>query len=291
MVARTERRRVLITGARGFIGRHAVKEFERRGFDVVAVARGDIPQLNGIDVVVHLAGHAHVMRPGPRDILAFRSVNVDLSRALAADAARVGVDRFVLLSSAAVVATNEGSKDDDAYARSKRDAERAVREAVAGSRTAVAIVRAPLVYGPRAPGNFSRLADLVARGLPLPLGGLRNRRSMVSVWNLCDFLVSVSTHLEATGTAEPWLVSDDHDVSTTELIEHMAAALGQRARLFAVPARLLRFAGWLTGRSKEVSRLIGSFTLDIAATRAGLGWRPPLTFAEGIARSLRADCG
>ena len=286
MADATDRRRVLISGARGFIGRHAVEEFQRRGFDVVPVSRPDRPQLHGIDIVVHLAGYAHVPRPGPRDLVAFRSVNVEASRALALDAARMGVERFVLMSSVAVMVPGDASREIDAYARSKADAERVVREALSGSKTGAVIVRAPMVYGPDAPGNFTRLAKLIARGWPLPFGGLENRRSMVSVWNLCDFLVMVSTHPEAAKSESPWLVSDDHDVSTTDLIETMAAALGEPARLFHVPLRWLEFLGKITGREREVRRLTGSLALDLTATRAHLGWQPPMSFAHGVAKSL-----
>lgn len=288
MVAVNERRRVLITGARGFIGRHAVEEFRRRGFEVFPISRGDLPQLHGIDIVVHLAGHAHVLRPGPRDLVAFRSVNVEASRALAVDAARMGVERFVLLSSVAVMAQGDTSRDSDAYARSKADAERVVREALSGSNTEAVIVRAPMVYGPDAPGNFTRLAKLISQRWPLPLGGIKNRRSMVSVWNLCDFLVMVSTHPHAANTESPWLVSDGHDVSTTELIEKMAAALGEPARLFHVPPRSLEFLGKITARQREIRRLTGSLTIDIEATRTRLGWQPPMSFAHGIEKSLGA---
>lgn len=292
--------RVLITGAGGFIGRHAVSAFEQRGFEVRIASRDAEPDLD-VDVVLHLAGVAHVLRPSARDLTAFRAVNVEATARLALAAARAGVKRFVLLSSAGVFGAESSAhaftRDDpvrpeDPYTQSKADGERAVQQACAATNTGVVIVRAPMVYGPAAPGNFSRLARFVARGLPLPLAGLNNRRSMVSVWNLCDFLAVASLHPHATSidpAEHTWLVSDGHDVSTTELIESMAAALGRPPRLFRMPKILLTRAAELLGRDREIRRLIGSFALDIASTRRLLGWRPPLTFDRGIARSVSAN--
>ena len=289
MAAPPDFSRVLITGARGFIGRHATKEFERRGFSVTAVSRGDIPQLHGIDVVLHLAGHAHVMRPRPRDLVAFRAINVDATRALAADAARAGVKRFIFLSSAGLFPSDASPETVDAYLRSKADGEEAVRTVLSGTSTTPVIVRSPMVYGPGAPGTFSRLTALVARRLPLPFGEIGNKRSMVSIWNLCDFLVVVSIHPSVCFSIDPWPVSDGHDVSTSELVEAIAASRGFRPRLYRVSPRLLEIAAAAIGRREEMHRLFGSSCIDIGASRLRLGWTPPIPFKEGISRSVIGD--
>jgi nucleoside-diphosphate-sugar epimerase len=266
---------------------------------VSGVGRGDTVNFRGIDIVVHLAGHAHTPRPGPRDLLAFRADNVESARSFACDAARAGVKRFVLLSSASVFGSSgigRPFRADDPinaqtpYARSKAEAERVVAATLAGQ-TEFVVVRAPMVYGPDAPGNFSRLVRLVARHWPLPFAGIQNRRSMVSVWNLCDFLVVASTHSHAfdvDSVGRPWLVSDGLDISTTQLVQSIAAALDVPVRLFYVPRALIAAVAATVGRAGELERLLGSFTLDLCETRERLNWQAPMPMSEAIARALRS---
>jgi UDP-glucose 4-epimerase len=146
------------------------------------------------------------------------------------------------------------------------------------------IVRLPLVYGPGVRANFLRLMRWVDKQRPLPLGAIRNRRSLVSIWNLCDLLVNILQNPAAThGT---WMVSDANDLSTPELIRRIAAAMHRRARLLPVPVTLLRAVGSLTGRTGEVRRLCGSLAVDISQTRAVLGWSPPMSVDEGLSRTV-----
>jgi UDP-glucose 4-epimerase len=140
------------------------------------------------------------------------------------------------------------------------------------------------VYGPGVRANFLRLLRWVDRGWPLPFGAVRNRRSLVSVWNLCDLLVQLLTHPAA--CAQVWMVSDGEDLSTAELIRHIAASMGKRARLPAVPLGMLRAAGSLLGRAAEVERLCGSLFVDITQTRRALDWRPPVSVDESLARTV-----
>lgn len=292
---RLERRCALITGASGFIGRHAVEEFGRRGFDVVPVSRGDSPDFRGVDVLVHLAGLAHVAGPARGGSSGFHVSNVELTRSLAVGAADAGVKRVVFLSSASVYGSRSSSRaysrhdcvaPADSYAQSKVEAERVLSDVLRGTNTACVIVRAPMVYGPNSPGTFSRLAKLLAKNPVLPLAGLHNRRSMVSVWNLCDFLMMASVHPNAAKSELPWLVSDGRDVSTTELVTTMAAALEVTPRLFKLPKGVLELSGALTGRRAEIRRLLGSFVLDIDESRSLLGWHPPVSFEQGVIQAL-----
>jgi UDP-glucose 4-epimerase len=148
----------------------------------------------------------------------------------------------------------------------------------------VAVVRSPLVYGPGVKANFLRLLRWVDRGRPLPLASIHNRRSMVSVWNLCDLVARTLTHPAAGGRV--WMVSDGEDLSTPELLLRVAGAMQRRARLFAIPPGLLRTAGTLCGLGAAVARLCDSLTVDISATRSALEWSPPLSVEEGIARTV-----
>jgi UDP-glucose 4-epimerase len=132
--------------------------------------------------------------------------------------------------------------------------------------------------------NFLRLLRWVDRERWLPLGAIRNRRSLLSVWSLCDLLIRVLTHPAAAGCT--WMVSDGEDVSTPELVRRIARAMGRNARLLAVPVPLLRQAGGLLGKGDQLHRLCDSLTVDITPTRDRLGWSPPLSMDEGLARTV-----
>jgi len=146
------------------------------------------------------------------------------------------------------------------------------------------VVRPPLVYGPGVRANFLRLMRWVDKGLPLPLGSVRNRRSLVSIWNLCDLLVNVIDNPAAAGRT--WLVSDAEDLSTPELIRRIGEAMNRPARLVPVPPAALYALGAVVGRKDEVIRLCGSLMVDVAQTQTRLGWSPPVTVSEGLARTV-----
>jgi UDP-glucose 4-epimerase len=302
--------RVLVTGASGFIGRVLCATLTSSGYVVRAALRdasipvsaaerlavGDIVSadwteaLSGVQCVVHAAARAHRSGTGGDAALHLRT-NADATLRLARDAVRAGVERFVYLSSVKV--NGEGRPEpyrasdepcpQDPYGRSKWLGEQHTFAAAAGSATAVAVVRSPLVFGPGVRANFLRLMRWVEQGRPLPLAAIDNRRSLVSVWNLCDLLRCVLTHPAAGGRV--WMVSDGMDISTPELVRQIAAAMNRRARLFPVPTGVLRLAGALIGQGAEMARLCDSLTVDIAPTRAELGWRAPLATTEALART------
>jgi nucleoside-diphosphate-sugar epimerase len=304
--------RVLITGADGFVGQHLQDALTTRGIEFRAAVRraeyplparvsaiGDIgpatdwrAALDGIDVVVHLAGKAHVLRkasPALRD--EFMLVNGLGTASLAHACAEAGVRRFVYLSSVGVLGSSTPTKPftnasepnpRNIYARSKLAGEASATSFA--DRLEVVIVRPPLVYGPRVKANFLRLLQLVDRGIPLPLGALRNGRSLVSVWNLCDLLVHALDHPAAPGRA--WLVSDGHDVSTPQLLREIGVAMGKRTSLLPVPVSILEVLATMVGQHAVFMQLCGSLLLDIDETRECLGWSPPVTFAEGIRRTV-----
>ena len=302
--------RVLVTGATGFVGRTLVPILTQAGHDVTITVRhgpsadhlknvrwkniGEIgpdtnwqETLTNIDAVLHLAGRAHVMTGSDADSLAaYRRINRDGTKRLGEAAADAGVKRLVFLSSIKV--NGERTSDhsysetdtptpEDAYGQSKWEGEQALRE-IPGLETVV--VRTPLVYGPHVKGNFKTLLKICAKALPLPLGGIQNRRSLIYVGNLADALIKCVEHPEAKGSL--YLVRDGDDVSTTRLLENTAQALGKRSRLFPVPEFLLRAGGALTGKSGMVSRLIESLEVDDSAIRRDLDWTPPFTMVQGL---------
>ena len=304
--------RVLVTGATGFVGRTlvstAVQLHVRAAVrcspvpalcaDQVVIgnidAQTDWSQaLTGIDCVVHLAARVHVMNPSAGDRIEYERTNAHGTERLAHAAAAAGVKRFIYLSSIKV--NGESTQDRafraadlpqprDAYAQSKLQAERLLAPIEAASGMSVAVVRAPLVYGPGVRANFLRLLSLAHSGLPIPLAGIGNVRSMVSVWNLCDLICTLlCRERPAHGV---FLVADGEDVSTAELIRRMANFMQRPARLIAVPAWAVRTIAILTGRHAEVSKLCASLAVDISETRARLNWSPPITLDAGLERTV-----
>lgn len=252
------------------------------------------PALSGVQAVVHCAARVHIMADTSADPLAeFRRVNVDGTLALARQAAAAGVRRFVLLSSVKVHGeatapghpfhADDAPRPEDAYGLSKHEAEQALRHLAAETGLEVVVVRSPLVYGPGVKANFAQLMRAVALGVPLPLGALHNRRSLVGLDNLVDLLRVCLDHPAAAN--QTFLVSDGEDLSTTELVHRLGRALGRPARLLPVPAPLLRAGAALLGRRAAVDRLCGSLQVDIASTRARLGWTPPVSVDEGLRRA------
>lgn len=308
---------VLVTGASGFVGRALVERLlaegvptraATRGIAVVPVGAQRVPApnlgpdadwraaLDGVACVVHLAGRAHVMRDRAADPLnEFRRVNVDGTLALARQAAAAGVRRFVFVSSIKVngEATAAGrpftGQDApaplDAYGISKWEAEQALRALAADTGMEVVIVRPVLVYGPGVKANFRSLMAWLAHGWFLPLGALHNRRSLVALDNLIDLLVACVSHYAAAG--QTFLVSDGEDLSTTELLRRLGAALGKPARLLPVPTALLIGAAHVLGRAVVAQRLCGSLQVDISHTREVLGWTPPISVDEALRRTAR----
>jgi nucleoside-diphosphate-sugar epimerase len=306
--------RVLVTGASGFVGRHLCDELIRRGHTVRAALRrpdatpvnrletcivGELSpgtdwtrSLEGVDHVVHLAAKAHVLDQRRDDGEYFR-INAATTEGLARAAARAGVRRIVLMSSIKVYgdgrpqafSATETPHPVDVYGQSKLAAENLLLDATAGSVCEAVAIRPPLVYGPGVRANFLRLMQWVERGVPLPLGAVRNSRSVIALGNLSDFVAHVLAH--AGPVRGTWLVSDGEDVSTPELIRRIAKAMQRTPRLVAVPLPLLRLAASLLGKGADFARLCNSLTLDIGATRRELGWAPPVAQQVAIDETVQ----
>jgi len=315
---------VAVTGADGFVGRHVCRALRARGCDVRPVARdrdcaarardllrdalppvvvGDIgpatdwsAALGGAAAVVHLAARVHVMDETAADPLeAFREVNVRGTRRLAEAAAACGVRRLVFVSSIKVngesttgrapFSERDAPAPRDPYGVSKWEAEQALAEVAAGGALEAVVVRPPLVHGPGVGGNLLRLMGLIDRGVPLPLAGVRNRRTLIAAGNLADLLALGVVHPAAAGRT--FTAGDGEDHSTEELIRTLARGLGRPARLWPAPHGLLRGLAGLAGKGAALDRLTGSLQVDSATAREVLAWAPPVKAVEGLDEMAR----
>lgn len=308
--------RILVTGANGFVGLQVCAALALGGHTVVratreaAHAQGSQPEiavgevgpdtqwaaaLVGVEAVIHLAARVHILRETIADPLSeFRRVNVAGTERLARAAVAAGVRRFVYVSSIGVHGRNIASgplteehsvAPYSPYSKSKLEAERVLSDVARQTGMEVTVVRPPIVYGPDNPGNFLRLLRLVQLGIPLPLGSVDNRRSMIYVGNLADALIKCSVHGQAAG--KTYVVSDGDDVSTPQLMRMLARLMGRPSRLWPFPPRVLRIAGRAAGLSGELDGLIGSLVIDSSRIRNELGWTPPFTLEQGLRETVR----
>lgn len=308
--------RLLLTGSTGFVGQALLRCLTAREVDVAAAGRskniaapssgyfcvGELGAqtnwglaLKGVDIVVHLAALAHVSGGDTSEMLTlFRSVNVDGTLNLADQAAKAGVRRFVFVSSIGVNGNSnaEPFKPDDQpnpvepYAQSKFEAEQKLWRVQQETGMEIVIIRPPLVYGVGAPGNFGTLVRWLASGVPLPLGSIHNKRSLVSIDNLVDLIIRCIDHPAAAN--QVFLAGDGEDLSTTELLRGVARAMGKPACLIPLPTGLLQLGARLLGRKAMAQRLLGSLQVDISKTCELLSWKPPYTVEEGLKRCFTA---
>lgn len=295
--------KVLVTGATGFIGKALVQSLAQQAFDVVAGVRqlnqapseqqvklGDLSSvteytgaLKDIDVVIHLAARAHIMHDTASDPLAeFRKVNTAATLNLAVQAAEAGVKRFIFISSIKVNGEQTvpnspfqeqvASPPNDPYALSKYEAEHGLMSLAHSSAMQVVIIRPPLVYGPGVKANFATLLDWLAREIPLPLGAIDNKRSLLALDNLLSFIMLCTTHPKAAN--ETFLISDQADVSTTQLLQKILKALNKKTLLLPVPVSWMRFAAMLLGKQDIADRLFTSLQVDSAKATDLLDWLP-----------------
>jgi len=235
----------------------------------------------------------------PDPLAEYRKVNVEGTLNLARQAAKAGVSRFVYISSIKVNGEQTASgkpftPDDepapeDSYGVSKLEAETGLHEIASETGMEVVIIRPPLVYGPGVKGNFASMIKLVDKGLPLPLGAIHNKRSLVALDNLVDLITTCIDHPAAAN--QVFLAGDGQDVSTTELLRGVGRAMGKPARLIPVPAGMLMFGAGLLGKKAVGQRLLGSLQVDISKARNLLGWEPPLSVEEGLRRCFDSENG
>ncbi|MFM1691644.1 UDP-glucose 4-epimerase family protein [Aeromonas salmonicida] len=315
---------ILLTGATGFVGRAVLTQLMHQpGLSIRTYGRhapaglpigtahnvthviGEIggavdyaTALSDIDVVIHCAAQTHVMNNlthDGRDI--YQDINVDGALNLAHQAIIAGVKRFIFISSIKVNGESTRSLQpfnhtsspapEDNYGRSKQAAEDGLRRLVINNCMELVIIRPPLVYGQSVKGNFSTLLEIAKKNLPLPLGAIHNQRSIVALDNLIDLIITCIDHPNAAN--QTFLVSDDQDVSTTQLIKMMTLAVGKSPRLLSVPMGWLKLLGKLTGKQAVIERLCGNLQVDITHTKETLGWKPPISVEEGLRRCFVED--
>ncbi|MBX3662255.1 MAG: SDR family oxidoreductase [Burkholderiales bacterium] len=308
--------RILVTGAGGFVGRALCAALQQEKLTAIAALRripggtglaqeiavGDLgpdtdwqSALQGVGCVVHLAARTHVLNDRSADPLAeYRRINVTATEHLARQAASCGVRRFVFLSSIKVngeatstrpYSEHDAPRPEDAYGISKREAEDALRAIGSETGMEIVILRPPLVYGPGVKGNFLQLLKTVAKGLPLPLASIDNRRSLVYVGNLVDAIITCIREPAAAG--KTFLVSDGEDLSTPEMIRRLARAMGRSPRLLPCPPALLALAARLLGREAAFRRLSGSLAVDSSLLRETLGWQPRYSVNQGFSATVQ----
>ncbi len=308
---------ILITGATGFVGRSLCERLKGRDalriavrspvaggwteqHDVVQAALDPAqdwrPALEGVATVVHCAARVHVMNDDATDPLSeFRRINVDGTARLATQAAEAGVGRFIFISSIKVNGEStvpgrpftalQAPAPIDPYGVSKWEAEQQLRKLSAETGMEVVIIRPVLVYGPGVKANFLNLMKWLYKGVPLPLGAIHNKRSLVALDNLVDLIVTCIDHPGAAN--QTFLVSDGEDLSTTELLRRMSQALGKRSRLLPVPVWMLKTVANTLGKQSIAQRLCGSLQVDIAQTRECLGWTPPISVDAALHKTAQ----
>jgi nucleoside-diphosphate-sugar epimerase len=306
--------KILITGVSGFVGHAVCKRLREDSFHVLAgTTRGPnseagpervplyhIPDIgpntdwtqavSDAEIVIHLAARVHIMKEKSSDPCAeFHKVNSEGTKALAIQAAAAGVKRFVFISTVKVAGEmspdrgfteNDHAKPEDAYGASKWAAEKALADIARVTAMEVVILRPPLIYGPGVKGNFKALFKAIQIGLILPLGAIKNKRSLLFVENLADAIATVTTHPQAGN--QTFFVSDAEKTSTPELIHKISAALGKKPRMLNFPLSLLKITGVLFGKSNAVQRLIRSLTVDINHIKTQLDWQPPFSMDHGL---------
>ncbi|MFM5787867.1 UDP-glucose 4-epimerase family protein [Aeromonas veronii] len=307
---------ILITGSNGFLGSWLVNTYQGKKLslldrDPVSKHSGypylsteinstdDYSQaLAGCDAVIHCAARVHIMDDKVENPLSlYREANTAGALNLARQAMYNGIKRFIFISSIKVngessrkgqpFTANDDRLPQDSYGLSKSEAEVQLLDLVKGSEMEVVIIRPTLVYGPGVKANFASLFRLVSKGIPLPFGCInKNKRSLVSIDNLVDLIVTCIDHPNAAN--QVFLVSDDHDLSTSEIVHEMAIALGKSAWQLPVPMWCYKLAGKLFNKSDVIDRLTGSLQVDIRHTKETLNWMPPQSLQAGFKQTAQA---
>jgi nucleoside-diphosphate-sugar epimerase len=304
-------KKILVTGTTGFIGRGLLNTLrDSSGYSITCVTRrGGTPTtckefvsnltaqtdwssaLERNQTIIHAAGSAHFTKSDAISSSSeLRDVNVDSTLNLARQAAEEGAKRFVFISSIGVngntnsqpFTENDASNPVDLYAQTKWEAEQGLWKIHRATGMEVVIIRPPLVYGPHAPGNFGKLVKLVGKRIPLPLGAVNNKRSLIALDNLVDLIITCIDHPGAAN--ELFLAGDGEDVSTTELLRGIGKAMGKPTRLIPVPMRLLVVGATVLNKRALAQSLLGSLQVDISKARNLLGWKPMFSVDEGLRR-------
>ena len=302
---------VLLTGANGFVGRNLAPVLAANGMIVRQAARGPSldpntmlidtigPQtdwgkaLFEVDAVVHLAARVHHPRDEDANEI-YRCINTEGTLHLARCAAKAGVRNFIFLSTVLVNGSNTDGRspfrEEDpvmprgVYGLSKAAAEAGLEAMAKDVEMNITVIRAPLIYGVGALGNFRLLVKAVERGIPLPLGSIRNRRAFLGVENLASFILHRLAH--PGDSFKVFLVADEQGVSTLDFVGRIAGALHKKARIAPFPLFALKALFGIVGRPEAYDSVAGSLEIDMSEALK-TGWRPPLDLDEGLRRALQ----
>lgn len=311
----TPKRKCLITGANGFVGKALAEKLNYMGWETFGAVRSNVEGINYShifvtgeiggktdwmealveqEVVIHLANRAHVIRDSAADPLyEYRKANVDGTLALARQASEAGVRRFVFISSIKVNGERTAEKpfrpEDppspvDPYAVSKWEAEQGLSELSENTGMELVIIRPPLVYGPGVKGNLASMRNIINKGFPLPFAGIHNQRDLIGLGNLIDLITVCISHPKAAG--QTFLCSDGTPLSTPELVGYIAQAQNRSPRLFRLPDWVLSIGSSLLGKKDLYERLTGDLQVDMEHTKTQLGWSPKYSVEEGMARAF-----
>ena len=298
---------ILVTGSSGFVGNALIKEARQRNIQTRCAFRqkdstmaqlfekdqafyvGEINRLtdwkaalNNIKVVIHCAARtstgAEADTQNTKAI--YTDVNVHGTLNLARQASFAGVKRFIFLSSVKVCGDTspkgEPFKEScrfnthEAYASSKIEAEIGLQDIALKTGMEVVCIRPPLVYGPYVKGNFYRMLGWIQKGIPLPLGAIHNKRSLIGIDNLVDFIITCIAHPAAAN--HTFMASDGEDLSTTELLQRLGIALRKPARLIPLPVQFLAVGSHILGKKNIADRLVGNLQVDISKAKKLLDW-------------------
>ncbi|MEZ8606855.1 UDP-glucose 4-epimerase family protein [Vibrio sp. 10N.239.311.G01] len=307
---------ILVTGSTGFVGSRIVELARERDWAVIPVVRKQIEPLTnslvipsidastdwssafeGVDCVVHCAARVHQMNESAQGALtAYRDINTLGTLNLAKQAAEAGVKRFVFVSSIKVngefsepnlpFEPNLKNTPQDPYGLSKYEAEVELAKLSKDTGLEVVIIRPPLVYGPGVKANFLSMMRLIDKGIPLPFGAIKNQRSLVYLDNLSDLILTCCEHPSAPGYT--FLASDDQDVSTTQLMQTIAHTMGKSPRLIPIPMSWIQAGSSALKKKHIAQRICGNLQVEIGLTKETLGWKPPVSFEQGIKRTVEA---
>ncbi|MGT2551828.1 NAD-dependent epimerase/dehydratase family protein [Acinetobacter geminorum] len=306
--------KILVTGSTGFVGQALMQVLINREDQLFTLARrvnrnlpNKVHQIiydsdstpfaitfpEKIDVVIHLAGRAHILNEKVKDPLQeFRKVNVEGTLELAKQALENRVKRFIFISSIGVNGSSTNGKafsEQDIpqphadYAVSKLEAELALQKLFKGTETELVIIRPPLVYAAHAPGNFARLLKLASASIPLPFVGVTNKRTFVALENLVNFIECCITHPLAKN--ELFLIADTESLSTKQLVTYLRQGMQKKANLIYIPNFVMKLGALGIGKIKLYEQLFGSLEVDASKARTLLGWQPPLTAVSAIQKA------
>ena len=309
--------KVLLTGSNGFLGQYLSQFLAEKGYSVLAHTRKaqtfahpninninfdlnnnlDTVDLSQVEVIIHCAGRAHVMNETAASPLeAYRQTNVQGTLNLALKAVQNGVKRFIYLSSIKVngeqttvqpFKPSDAVNTDDPYGLSKYEAEQALLELSKQTGLEVVIIRPVLIYGPNVKANFKSMVVLASKKLPLPIGCLDNKRSMVSIYNLADLIHTCMTHPNA--NREVFIASDQDDISVKQLFEKLAYHQNNKLLMFPVPKILISFLASLVGKKAVASRLCSELVVDSSKNTQLLGWKAPYSIDSSIQKMFNSS--